>query len=91
MKRIFILLLCGAALLACKKDGEPGGGGSGEPQLPVSVVGTVKGSDNTLLEGVVVSDGITCVKTDASGDPRRFLREVRRDEQEPLCTLRRPR
>lgn len=67
MKRIFILLLCGAALFACKKDGEPGGGGGGEPQLPVSVVGTVKGSDNTLLEGVVVSDGITCVKTDASG------------------------
>ena len=67
MKRIFILLLCGAALLACKKEDQNGGGGGSEPQLPISVVGTVKGDDGTLLEGVVVSDGLVCVKTDASG------------------------
>ena len=67
MKKIFILLLCGAALLACKKEDQNGGGGGGEPQLPVSVVGTVKGDDGTLLEGVIVSDGHVCVKTDASG------------------------
>ena len=67
MKRIFILILCGAALFACKKNEQPGGGGGNEPQLPVSVVGTVQGDDGTLLEGVVVSDGLVCVKTDATG------------------------
>ncbi|MBR6055126.1 MAG: calcineurin-like phosphoesterase C-terminal domain-containing protein [Bacteroidales bacterium] len=68
MKRIFILFLCGAALFACKKEDQNGGGGGGnEPQLPISVVGTVKGDDGTLLEGLVVSDGLVCVKTDASG------------------------
>ena len=66
MKKVLILLLCGAALFACKKNEQPSGG-SGEQQLPISVVGTVQGDDGTLLEGVVVSDGHVCVKTDATG------------------------
>ncbi|MBR6001291.1 MAG: calcineurin-like phosphoesterase C-terminal domain-containing protein [Bacteroidales bacterium] len=65
MKKVFILLLCAAALLACKKD-EKGNGGGGGQDKPVTVVGTVKGGD-TPLEGVVVSDGISCVKTGADG------------------------
>ena len=65
MKRAFILLLCGAALLACKKE-ENGSGGGGQADKPVTVVGTVSGG-GTPLEGVVVSDGISCVKTGADG------------------------
>ena len=68
MKKVFILLICAAALLACKKDeqGGTGGGGGGGQDKPITVVGTVKG-DGTPLEGVVVSDGISCVKTGADG------------------------
>ena len=65
MKKVFILLLCGAALLACKKDNQGGSGGGGQDK-PITVVGTVKG-DGAPLEGVVVSDGISCVKTGADG------------------------
>ena len=68
MKKVFILLICAAALLACKKDeqGGTGGGGGGGQDKPITVVGTVKGG-GTPLEGVVVSDGISCVKTGADG------------------------
>ena len=66
MKKVILLLLCGAALLACKKEENGNGGGGGGQDKPVTVVGTVKGGD-TPLEGVVVSDGISCVKTGADG------------------------
>ena len=64
MKR-FLILFCFCALVsACGKDNPEGGSG---PKLPVSIVGTVAGTDGTLIADVVVSDGLNCVKTDASG------------------------
>lgn len=74
MKRFFVFFLCAAALLGCDKnegatgarDKEDSGGGGGSSS-GITVSGTVKGDDGTLLEGVVVSDGINCVKTDSKG------------------------
>lgn len=57
------------ALFACKPMEKPQGGDKQDDQ-PVgnaTVLGTVKGSDGKGIAGVVVSDGLHCVKTDASG------------------------
>ena len=60
---VVVLLL----LSSCEKEpGTAGGGGNTTPKDWV-ISGTVKGNDGALLEGVVVSDGKYCVKTDKQG------------------------
>lgn len=65
-------------VLACKKNGTPesGGGGSDDPQpqpsdiVPdkgITLYGLVSDTGGNPMEGVVVSDGFTCVKTDTRG------------------------
>lgn len=73
MKRIsFTLLLAGALLVSCGKEntgttgaGTEGGGTTVPSEWTIS--GTVSGDDGALLEGVVISDGVNCVKTDSKG------------------------
>lgn len=70
MKRIlFIGMLACALFTSCKKENEGGGasGGGGNVPKEWTVTGTVKDTDGKPLAGVVVSDGITCVQSDASG------------------------
>ena len=72
MKRFFIPLLTLLFAFACTPDngGNEGNGGnnSGEyvPTGKITVKGTVYGSDGPL-SGVVVSDGLLCVKTNENG------------------------
>ena len=69
MKRIaFLLLLTLLPFSSCKQEEEGGGGGGGVTPREVTVTGCVKGSDNTPIAGVVVSDGIYCTKTDEQGN-----------------------
>lgn len=71
MKRILYLGMLACALFSsCKKEEEGGtsGGGGYVPPKEWTVSGTVKGDDNKPLAGVVVSDGISCVLTDANGN-----------------------
>jgi hypothetical protein len=56
------------ALSSCGKEhGPAGGGGGSDTPKEWMISGTVKGDDGALLEGVVVSDGQYCVKTDEQG------------------------
>jgi len=56
------------ALSSCDKEhGPSGGGGGSDTPKDWMISGTVKGDDGALLEGVVVSDGQYCVKTDKQG------------------------
>ena len=72
MKRFFIPLLTLLFAIACTPDNGGNGGnsgnGSGEyvPTGKITVKGVVYGSDGPL-SGVVVSDGLLCVKTDENG------------------------
>lgn len=54
------------ALSTCNRENPVNGGTVKEPS-DWTVSGTVTCSDGTRLEGVVVSDGVNCVKTDAKG------------------------
>lgn len=68
---IFLLVLL--PFLSCVKEGaDDGKGGNNEPPVSLNwtVSGTVKGDDYKPIEGVVVSDGLSCVKTDAQGNYR---------------------
>ncbi|MBR0240848.1 MAG: hypothetical protein IJQ52_07020, partial [Bacteroidales bacterium] len=73
MKRsIYYLIGILAIALACSKgDGTPegggGGGGGGDRPGEYTISGTITGDDANPISGVVVSDGINCVKTDAQG------------------------
>ena len=71
MKRILLIgMLACALFVSCKKENEGGGASGGGGYVPPkewTVMGTVKDTDNKPLAGVVVSDGITCVQTDANG------------------------
>ncbi|MBO4525505.1 MAG: hypothetical protein J5692_02795, partial [Bacteroidales bacterium] len=70
IKRFSIyLLLALLAFVSCNpedKGGESDGGGSKFPKN-WTVNGTVKGDDGKPIADVVVSDGLTCVKTDSKG------------------------
>lgn len=71
-KTVFILFTLFLGVLSCKKEGDDkggsGGGGGTTPPSAYTISGTVKGDDGKLLEGVVISDGRSCVKTDAGGN-----------------------
>lgn len=71
-KTVFILFTLFLGVLSCKKEGDDkggsGGGGGTTPPSAYTISGTVKGDDGKLLEGVVISDGHSCVKTDAGGN-----------------------
>ena len=61
---LLVLTACGEK----ENTGTSGSGGSGgTTPKTYTISGTVKGSDGNLLGGVVVSDGINCVKTDSKG------------------------
>lgn len=71
-KSIYYLIGILAIALACSKgDGTPegggGGGGGGDKPGEYTISGTITGDDANPISGVVVSDGINCVKTDAQG------------------------
>ena len=70
-KTVFILFTLFLGVLACKKEGDDKGGsgrgGGTTPPSAYTISGTVKGDDGKSLEGVVISDGHICVKTDANG------------------------
>lgn len=70
-KTVFILFTLFLGVLSCKKEGDDkggsGGGGGTTPPSAYTISGTVKGDDGKSLEGVVISDGHICVKTDANG------------------------
>lgn len=66
--KYFMMLVVLLALASCGKEpGPAGGGGSSDTPKDWMISGTVKGNDGALLEGVVVSDGQYCVKTDKQG------------------------
>ena len=67
--RYLLPLVAFLAMTSCGKDPGPNGGGDGGTVTPKDwiISGTVKGNDGALLEGVVVSDGQYCVKTDKQG------------------------
>lgn len=67
--RYLLPLVAFIAMTSCGKDPGPNGGGDGGTVTPKDwiISGTVKGNDGALLEGVVVSDGQYCVKTDKQG------------------------
>lgn len=67
--KYFLPLTVALALSSCGKEPGPNGGGDGETVTPKewTICGTVKGNDGVLLEGVVVSDGCSSVKTDNQG------------------------
>ncbi|MBR1962078.1 MAG: calcineurin-like phosphoesterase C-terminal domain-containing protein [Alistipes sp.] len=73
MKRFFIPFLTIIFALACTPDN--GGDNNGnqtsnegyKPSGKITVKGMVYGGGNDVLEGVVISDGLLCVKTDENG------------------------
>ena len=66
--KYFLTLVVLLALASCGKEpGPAGGGGGSDTPKDWMISGTVKGNDGALLEGVVVSDGQYCVKTDKQG------------------------
>ena len=75
MKRFFIPLLTLIFALACTPDngGENNGGnnnnngGGYKPTGKITVKGIVYGGGANTLEGVVISDGLLCVKSDKNG------------------------
>lgn len=66
--KYFLMLVVLLALSSCGKEPGPAGGeGGSDTPKDWMISGTVKGNDGALLEGVVVSDGQYCVKTDKQG------------------------
>ena len=66
--KYFLTLVVLLVLSSCGKEhGPAGGGGGSDTPKEWMISGTVKGDDGALLEGVVVSDGQYCVKTDKQG------------------------
>lgn len=65
---VFLLLLF---FCACSKSSaEKGGGGDNPPEEPVSgnIRGKVLNTSGSPIEGVVVSDGLNCTKTNSRGE-----------------------
>ena len=55
--------------VSCKKDPDGNGGDKPEPSVITgNIQGTVVSSTGTPLEGVVVSDGLHCTKTNSKGE-----------------------
>ena len=77
------------ALSSCGKEHGPAGGGGGA-DIPKDwmISGTVKGDDGALLEGVVVSDGRYCVKTDKQG--RYYLPSILSGEEDAYVMVSTP-
>ena len=70
IKRFSIyLLLALLAFVSCNPENNGGESGDAGSQFPKNwtVNGTVMGDDGKPVVGVVVSDGLTCVKTDSQG------------------------
>ncbi len=69
MKKRFLtyLLVLLVAVVSCDKVPQGGEGGEGGQTAKITVSGIVTDSGGDYLEGVVVSDGLNCTKTDASG------------------------
>lgn len=73
LKRSYIyILLLGLSLLSCGKENDPDNGNGTPaddttPPKEYTISGTVSGDDGALLQGVVVSDGVHCVKTNSKG------------------------
>ena len=75
MKRFLIPLFAILFAVACTPDnGGNTGNGDGpsnnqgyKPTGKITVRGIVYGGGTTTLEGVVISDGLLCVKTDKNG------------------------
>lgn len=68
MKRILYIFILAMGIAACGKDNpQPGPGPAPKPVGDATVSGKVKGSDGKAIAGVVVSDGLHCVVTDADG------------------------
>lgn len=78
IRQLSICLLLVAAIASCSKDNPSsgtGGGGKEPEEKPTEITpdegmtlyGLVKDSDGKPVEGVVVSDAFTCVKTDSKG------------------------
>lgn len=66
--RYLLILMAVLGLASCSKEPGPNGGNGGnEPPKDWTISGCVKGDDGKALEGVVVSDGLNCVKTDKEG------------------------
>lgn len=66
--RYLLILMAVLGLASCSKEPGPNGGNGGnEPIKDWTISGCVKGDDGKALEGVVVSDGLNCVKTDKEG------------------------
>ena len=66
--RYLLILMAVLGLASCSKEpGSNGGNGGNEPIKDWTISGCVKGDDGKALEGVVVSDGLNCVKTDKEG------------------------
>ena len=54
-------------LASCSKEPGPDNGNGGQAVKDWTISGCVKGDDGKAIEGVVVSDGLNCVKTDKEG------------------------
>ena len=66
--RYLLILMAVLGLASCSKEPGPNGGNGGnEPIKDWTISGCVKGDDGKALEGVVVSDGLNCAKTDKDG------------------------
>lgn len=66
--RYLLILIAVLGLASCSKEPGPNGGNGGdEPIKDWTISGYVKSDDGKALEGVVVSDGLNCVKTDKEG------------------------
>ena len=81
IRHIILSILAAATLAACEKsDGGDPGGGNGDGTLVIApqnnLYGVISDQTGAPIRGVVVSDGFTCVETDARGlyqmayDPR---------------------
>ena len=69
IRRYLLIIAAVLGLASCSKEPNPNGGNGGGDQTPKdwTISGCVKGNDGKALEGVVVSDGLNCVKTDKEG------------------------
>ena len=63
--RCLLIVAVILGLASCSK--EPGPDNGGQTVKDWTISGYVKGNDGKALEGVVVSDGLNCVKTDKEG------------------------
>ncbi|WP_295938314.1 calcineurin-like phosphoesterase family protein [uncultured Alistipes sp.] len=70
MNRLLLIFCSLAIFAACSSSSEGGGGGNGGGEVPSGgdTYGYIKDASGNPIQGVVVSDGFTCVTTDAKGE-----------------------